>query len=202
LVAIIDNSPLGPYRYGTQRFRRVLEEITGEGVQALSFGNLDSKKALKTINEARALILGGFRDWVPIEQWPIPYAQEYRLVRETEKPLLGICGGHQLIALALGGSVEPLGQVVKGYRRVRVLEPDPLFNGLSNEIMVLESHQNHVAKLPEGFKLLASSSDTRVEAMRSEKGLVYGVQFHPERHDEKHPDGREILKNFWLLAKK
>ncbi len=202
MMAIIDNSSLGPYRYGTQKFKRVLEKITGEEVQTLRFGNLDSKKAFKTIKEARALILGGFRAWVPIEQWQVPYAQEYRLVRETEKPLLGICGGHQLIALALGGSVEPLGRVVKGYRRVRVLEPDPLFNGLGNEITVLESHQDHVAKLPEGFKLLASSSDTRVEAMRSEKSLVYGVQFHPERHDKKRPEGREILKNFWLLARK
>jgi GMP synthase-like glutamine amidotransferase len=54
-----------------------------------------------------------------------------------------------------------------------------------------------IERIPEGYSRMAESSETPIEAMkRSEKRIVYGVQFHPEIHDDHHPAGKVILSNF------
>ena len=58
-----------------------------------------------------------------------------------------------------------------------------------------------MVKLPSNFKISATSKYTRVEAMYSIDRPLYGVQFHPERYNERHMDGRVILENFWKIAK-
>jgi GMP synthase (glutamine-hydrolysing) len=54
--------------------------------------------------------------------------------------------------------------------------------------------------LPEDFVRLAASEICAIEAMRHRTRPLYGVQFHPERYTDDHPDGRAILANFFRLA--
>jgi len=63
-------------------------------------------------------------------------------------PILGICLGHQIIAEAYGGTIDPMPEFSKGPNRIILETEDPLFKGLSNEITVGEAHYNQVTVLP------------------------------------------------------
>jgi GMP synthase (glutamine-hydrolysing) len=124
------------------------------------------------------------------------------LVRKTDLPFLGICFGHQLIGAAYGSQVVDLGHNVRAFKEVKLLGSDPLLDGLPSLIRVSESHRQAIASVPEGFRHLAESATSQVEAISHKSRPIYGVQFHPERADEKHPHGRIILRNFLKLAAK
>ncbi len=97
-------------------------------------------------------------------------------------PTLGVCLGHQMVNVALGGEVivNPNGRLV-GLNPLSlnaVGEDDPLLAGLSGREVV---HYNGdvVSRLPEGATVLATSPDGSVQAVRYGP-RVWGVQFHPE----------------------
>jgi GMP synthase-like glutamine amidotransferase len=128
---------------------------------------------------------------------------------KTTTPILGICGGHQLIGLCFGvGCVtldnhEPDEQrngrnFEYQYRFIRITEPgDPIFRGIherdegvwqgyTTEGLNLRVWQNHglqLGRMPEGFQLLATSYLCRNQMMvkRTEGQLIYTVQFHLEK---------------------
>ncbi|AAL64871.1 GMP synthetase (glutamine-hydrolysing) [Pyrobaculum aerophilum str. IM2] len=107
------------------------------------------------------------------------------------KPVLGICYGHQMIAKKLGGKVER-GKGEYGKTIVKILVNDPLFDGWKPEEAVWMSHSDFVEEPPPGFHVLAISENGYIAAMR--KGLIYGVQFHPEVHHTS--KGRVMFENF------
>jgi len=112
-------------------------------------------------------------------------------------PTLGICGGHQALALAHGGSViKSKSSLVQGFRTVSLEDKDTLLAGLPAKIRVMQSHKEEVKILPPGFVRTASSSDTENEGMKHNERPLYGVQFHPERWNEENQAGRIILANF------
>lgn len=109
-------------------------------------------------------------------------------------PILGICYGDQLIASKLGGHVE--GALIREYGNVklRVDNNSPLFYNIPEESICWMSHTDHISKLPEGFRVIASTDNCTNAAMADEKRKIYGVQFHPEvRHTE---FGNKIIENF------
>lgn len=129
------------------------------------------------------------------------FLRTVRATREIELPLLGICGGHQLIGMAYGEQVVAMDKSLKGYRDVEILVDDPLFKDLPEVASLMQSHQEMVEHMPKDFTLLARSTDTPIEAFRDANRVLYGVQFHPERNDSEHPAGAKILENFARLAK-
>jgi GMP synthase (glutamine-hydrolysing) len=81
----------------------------------------------------------------------------FKTIRGINLPLLGICGGHQLLALSYGGQVAPIKIIdstlpgytgcwrERGYLSIRNLKQnDPIFEGLKNEITVFENHCEEV----------------------------------------------------------
>jgi len=130
------------------------------------------------------------------------FQSEMDLVRKIDLPLLGICFGHQLIGAAYGSEVVDLGHNVREFKEVKLLGKDPLFEGLPGSIRVSESHRQAISRVPEGFRHLAESATSRVEAIAHQTRPVYGLQFHPERSDDKHPHGRMIIQNFLKLVAK
>lgn len=133
-------------------------------------------------------------------------------IHQTSLPVLGICGGHQLIGLSFGARVITLDSQEQSerrdnrvteyqYRLVRIVEPDdPIFLEIDNpqsgvwqdytkEGRILRVWQNHGLQLdqvPEGFTLLATSYLCRNQMMvkRSEGQMIYSVQFHLEKSFE------------------
>lgn len=109
-------------------------------------------------------------------------------------PILGICYGMQLVALDLGGSIEPANRREYGAARVKVLSgPTALFAGLPFELDVWMSHGDHMTQLPDGFSPVATSEDVPTAIENPERG-IYCVQFHPEVSHT--PLGKEIIRNF------
>jgi GMP synthase-like glutamine amidotransferase len=160
-------------------------------------------------------------------------------IRQTKTPVLAICGGHQLVGLSFGARVVTLDKLEQHeqreqrpqeyqYRFIRITDPaDPIFENINcvdpnaphaRSPRILRVWQNHglqLDRVPEGFKLLATSYLCRNQMMvkRSEGQLIYTVQFHLEKSFEdwnksrtrwEHPndsrDGRILFENFLTLA--
>lgn len=115
-----------------------------------------------------------------------------------EVPVLGICYGMQLMAFILGGQVGGGEQREYGPAQITVLRPEPLFNGLPQELGVWMSHGDRVDNPPPGFEIAAVTSGNVTAAMFDPQRRLYGVQFHPEVQHT--PQGREILANFLYRA--
>ncbi len=117
-------------------------------------------------------------------------------VLASGKPVLGICYGMQLLALNLGGKVDPAARREYGHAAVTVIAEDaPLFRHLPEELGVWMSHGDHVTDLPPTFAPLAITPAS-VAAMGDVGRGIYGVQFHPEVQHT--PHGKELLHNFAL----
>lgn len=109
-------------------------------------------------------------------------------------PILGICYGMQLTAKYFKGEI--LSSPKREYGKMNILIEDKslLFKDLYDEEEVWMSHGDHVAKIPQGFKLLAKSQNGLVASIANEEKKIYCVQFHPEvRHTV---NGNKMLHNF------
>jgi GMP synthase (glutamine-hydrolysing) len=115
-------------------------------------------------------------EWIPaLNEWLAE-------ADERDLPVLGVCYGHQALAVALGGRVEYMGEYEIGYRTVERTgdADDPaedVLAGLDEEFTVFTTHQDRVVELPPDATLLAEN-DYGVHAFR--RGRAWGVQFHPE----------------------
>jgi GMP synthase (glutamine-hydrolysing) len=119
-----------------------------------------------------------------------------RAVVELGAPVLGVCYGMYLVALAGGGTVERAGRREYGRATVEVRETGGLFRGFEPGASspVWMSHGDHVSRLPEGFVLSAVSANSPIAAFENRGRGLYGVQFHPEVAHT--PRGGEILRNY------
>ena len=111
-------------------------------------------------------------------------------------PILGVCGGHQALALAYGGKVAKASSPIQGFRTVTLEDKDTLLAGLPPKIKVMQSHREQVKQLPPNFIRTATSADIENEGMKHEVRPLYGVQFHPERWNEENTAGKRVLDNF------
>ena len=123
----------------------------------------------------------------------------FEYVNELDYPILGICLGHQIIAKAFGGEVGSAGMESYAKIEINIKEENDIFKGLGDTMKVWTSHKDEVTKLPEGFKLLATSSICEIEAMKHETKPLYGIQFHPEVHHTE--NGAKLFENFYEFCK-
>jgi GMP synthase (glutamine-hydrolysing) len=112
---------------------------------------------------------------------------------KMEVPVLGICYGMQLITYQLGGKVAGAERKEYGPATIEI-KNDPLFQGLEPHQDVWMSHGDRILESPKGFSSIAQTANSPVAAIRDDRGVLYGIQFHPEVIHTKH--GREILRNF------
>jgi GMP synthase (glutamine-hydrolysing) len=109
-------------------------------------------------------------------------------------PVLGICYGQQLMAQALGGSVEATGAREYGGTDLAVREGGVLLGDLAAHETVWMSHADTVERAPDGFRVTASTEVTPVAAMEDRERGLFGVQFHPEvAHTSR---GLDVMKRF------
>ena len=112
-----------------------------------------------------------------------------------ETPLLGVCYGAQYLAQINGGEVLP--SKIREYGRANLAHVDKssdLLKGVDVGSQVWMSHGDTIAKLPENFNIIASTSDVEVAAYKIEDEDTYAIQFHPEVYHS--TDGKQLLENF------
>lgn len=105
-----------------------------------------------------------------------------RWVRDLQRPYLGVCLGHQLLAAALGGTVGLMKAPEVGLCDVSLTaagRSDPLFAGIGPEMTTLQWHGAEVSGLPEGAVVLAGNAACPIQAMRWGP-VAYGFQYHLE----------------------
>ncbi|ACJ01313.1 glutamine-hydrolyzing GMP synthase [Rhodospirillum centenum] len=112
-------------------------------------------------------------------------------------PVLGICYGQQTMCEQLGGKVEPGDTREFGRAFVDVREPCALFEGVwtpGAREQVWMSHGDRVARLPDGFRTVATSEGAPFAIVADDVRRFYGVQFHPEVVHTPHGDA--LIRNF------
>jgi GMP synthase (glutamine-hydrolysing) len=131
------------------------------------------------------LILGGPMGAHDDEQhpWLRTVKQRVREAAAAHLPTLGICLGHQLIAVALGGTVEKnrhgqqLGLLGVGW--TEAAGTDGLMGPLTTPRRGVQWNDDIVTTLPDGATLLAATGRDEIQAVRYGP-TVWGVQLHPE----------------------
>ncbi|SDH29672.1 anthranilate synthase component 2 [Pseudobutyrivibrio sp. 49] len=112
-------------------------------------------------------------------------------------PILGVCLGHQAICETFGADITYAKELMHGKQSVVAIDRDcKLFKGLPEEIKVARYHSLAADPeiMPSNLKVVATSEDGEVMAVKHKDYEIYGLQFHPESILT--PDGKQMIKNF------
>ncbi len=111
-------------------------------------------------------------------------------------PILGVCLGHQVLALSVAAKVVPSGSPMHGKADRIVHCGAGIFEGLANPLTVARYHSLHVIpeSLPEDVAVVAWSESGGIMGLAIPGEPTWGVQFHPESFLT--PEGDRLLKSF------
>lgn len=127
------------------------------------------------------------------------YLEEAAFVKQTKKPVLGICLGFELIAWAFGAELEKMARKKRGVVSIRTVGDNTIFANIP-DLKVFEAHRWVVKKLSSQLTKLAVSK-YGIEAIKHRHRPIYGFQFHPEMLWEE-TAGNEIFENFFKIINK
>lgn len=159
------------------------EEIERAGSEIIEANPLDGSR-LPAIEELAAIVsLGGLMSATAYADDPFLTA-EVELMRaalRTGTPVLGMCLGAQLLAVAAGGRVSTLDRMYVGWPPMTPLataREDPLFAGLDGELPVLKWHEDVIAMPPQAVPLATTPSPGA--ALFRVGATAWGSQAHLE----------------------
>ena len=110
-------------------------------------------------------------------------------------PLLGVCYGAQYLAHYFGGEVMPSNSREYGRANLGFVDSgNPLFKEVSEHTQVWMSHGDTIGRLPENYKVIASTADVSNAAFQIHGEQTYAIQFHPEVYHT--TEGTQLLQNF------
>jgi len=182
-------------------------ESLGLGLKTLTLPchevSLEMLKQLK--NKPVAIILSGNNADYP--NMPMfEFNGEYEIIRHSDIPILGICCGHQQLAMAYGFTYArsmgwpDISSMEKPPARqsIKILQNDPIFKGIPDPFAGAEIHGWSIGYLPEGFQVIAQSE--YIQAVKNTSRFIYGEQFHAEIRVPYNQAG-PYLFNFLKMAK-
>jgi len=172
----------------------------------------------------RAIFISGTS--VPWSEFPTEHIVGLsEVVTKTDIPILGACGGHQMLGVCFNNDIRTVDTLSDDWMRklgpgepdlmpdyrpgqyseggvwpVEILVNDPVFDGFDGTLMVREAHAGEVKKLPADFIHLARNDNCEIQAMRHQDRPIYGTQFHPEAWTDHYPDGKRFVENFFRIA--
>ena len=112
-------------------------------------------------------------------------------------PLLGVCYGAQYLAHFFGGEVAASDSREYGRANLKVIEKESiLLRGISENSQVWMSHGDTIIRLPDNYKIIASTQDVENAAFKIAGEDTYAIQFHPEVYHTL--EGTKILENFLI----
>lgn len=152
---------------------------------------------LSARTQIKGIILSGGKG-NPFE--PLNLTTNFVALRNFDVPVLGLCLGHEIIAVYYRGRIKKLPEYHGRKEMVTITKPeDPIFNGLGkSEVSLMKRHLYHVSELPADFESLATSDACSNEIIRHKIHPIYGFQSHPEGSGL---DGMIMIKNFLKICK-
>lgn len=113
-----------------------------------------------------------------------------------QKPMLGICLGHQALGLYFGHELQHAHKPMHGkVRSVYRTKEDLLFEGFPDSWEVVRYHSLVLQENPESpYEALAWSEEEEIMASRHNSLPIKGVQFHPEAYLTAH--GLPLIRNW------
>ena len=122
-----------------------------------------------------------------------------RAAAANDIPLLGVCLGHQAIAVAFGGNCPRAAKPVHGKPAHIHHDGSGIFRGLPQDFTAARYH-SLLAELPKSgpLRACAHTPDGELMALAHESAPIFGVQFHPESVLTEH--GHDLLANFLEIA--
>ncbi len=141
----------------------------------------------------------------------------FRKAYDRKIPILGICRGHQLANIALGGSLyqdiyvqtpDTLGHNPKGiskdelYHSIDINKDTKLYDIFKSEkVFVNSNHHQSIKELGKNLTISAFSEDKIIEAIEAtDERFLIGVQFHPECLSERYSQFLDLFKAFISAA--
>lgn len=127
----------------------------------------------------------------------IPVVRE---AAQRNKPLLGVCLGHQAIAEAFGAVVTNANDIMHGKTSVVTHDSSPLFQQVAQPFTATRYHSLAVvdATVPASLTVTARTDDGVIMALQHTTAPIFGVQFHPESVLTQ--DGYQMLGNWLEIA--
>ena len=178
--------------FGSQVTQLIARRVREEGVysEIVPFGRAEQAFAAM---KPKGVILSGGPASVHDTNAPLAPMSIYR----AGVPVLGICYGEQVMAQQLGGTVEGGHHREFGRAEVEVKDDSALFDGVwhkGERYPVWMSHGDRVTRLPDGFRVVATSPNAPIAAIADEARKFYATQFHLEVVHT--PHGAALLRNF------
>ncbi|MFZ4578466.1 MAG: type 1 glutamine amidotransferase [Myxococcota bacterium] len=178
-----------------------LTAVSDGALEAVTLHHAELRNASNSLQGFAAVVLGP--QGTPFSAYDaefLPWLKGFVLA--ANRPVLGVCGGMQALALAWGGRIgsafgEPVGanyasnQKIRGPLAVRLRHDrlpawlpaaakDPLNGWEAVGGCAFESHVEQVVQLPDAFVAVADSEPTPVEAFAHRELPILASQFHPE----------------------
>jgi GMP synthase (glutamine-hydrolysing) len=209
MILLVDNTIEGQGS-SPREIRSALQQLEPDmRVVTEPFLNI-TPEFVKMLSPSHIILSGQSHPWDRYS--PDSLAGIFYVIRSAPKPVLGVCGGQQQIALAFGAPVDLIERIAQGegyegaFRERGFCDVNlnteidqGIFSGLPETITVWESHCDEVKSLPADFVCTAANQVSDIQAMQHTSLPLFGVQFHPELFDLEHPHGRTILENFLKL---
>ena len=178
--------------FGGQYNQLIVRRVRGCGVYCEVHPYTMSMEAIDQFSPIGIIFTGGPNSvYAPDAPHPDPE------IFQLGVPILGICYGCQLMAHHLGGLVTAAQEdTAREYGKTETWydRTSPLFRGMPEQGISWMSHGDYMAKIPDGFRLIAHSAACPNVAISDERRRFYGVQYHPEVSHTQY--GVQMLRNF------
>lgn len=137
---------------------------------------------LKEVDDFDLIIISGGSHVYPVKNHRDTYREEIEFLKTTEKPVIGICLGCEIIAVAFGSTLQALPARERGICEVQFGK---------KSIRVYEAHRFSIEAVADKLEVLATSKNGP-EIIKHKTKPIFGFQFHPEMFVNK-TEGDEIF---------
>lgn len=174
---------LEKYAHIAGDYRQMFEDLFARHAPQLELVNFDVRNGELpvSVDACEAFICTGsrFSAYDP-EDWIQELKGFLRQLRDANKPFVGICFGHQMMAETLGGKVEKAQQGWGiGVHGLNIVKQESWMQPEQASCGVQYSHRDQVTRLPENSVLLGESDHCPVAMFRVGETML-GIQGHPE----------------------
>jgi anthranilate synthase component 2 len=115
-------------------------------------------------------------------------------------PILGVCLGHQAIAVAYGGEIISAKKLMHGKTSQVEADGKRIYKGIKSPFQAMRYHSLAVSEdnIPSCLTIVSRADDNEIMGIRHREHPTEGIQFHPESIMT--PVGKRLLRNFLKIA--